>query len=292
MKRKTVCLTVLLMMSILLLCGCEKTNVTGGDAEITTESVKEETSEVLPAEAETERKEAAAKTEAPEPGTDKAAEQADATDGADTEAKEPVQEAKADETITEETVQEAQIPAKTEPTDEAAAVEAAEPVSEEEPKQETMSEAEPEPLQGAETHTVEITVPARYADVRYRIGDVTWNADDSATYRLTEEEHEQLLTEVHDDIQRELDEMCASPYFMDFDSITVNDDCTVFTVICVTIETSMAEQESLSKIYDLGRMYAAYSGEEPANIHLDFMTKIGNTFVMRDSKNDILAKEK
>ena len=132
---------------------------------------------------------------------------------------------------------------------------------------------------GNEAGMIEITIPARYADVRYRIGEVAQNLDNSVTYRLTEEEHEQLLKEVHREIQRTLDEMCASPYFPNFDSITANDDCTVFTVICVTIETSKAEQKSLSQVYDLGKMYAAYRGVETGNIR----------FVTREFDGDLPA---
>ena len=129
-------------------------------------------------------------------------------------------------------------------------------------------------------------MPAEYADVRYRIGEVTWNPDDSATYRLTEEEHEQLLEEVRSEIQSELNDMCASPYFLDFYSMTANEDCTVFTVVCLSIETTKAEQKSIPQLYKFGRMYAAYAGREPGNIHIDYMNKIGNTFVTRDSERD------
>ena len=129
-------------------------------------------------------------------------------------------------------------------------------------------------------------MPAEYADVRYRIGEVTWNPDDSATYRLTEEEHARLLAEVQSDIQQELNEMCASPYFLDFFSIKANEDCSVFTVVCLSIETTMAEQESIQELYEYGKKFAAYEGKEPGNIHIDYMTKIGNTFVTRDSERD------
>ena len=116
---------------------------------------------------------------------------------------------------------------------------------------------------------------------------MTRNPDGSVTYLMTEKEHEELLDAVHADIQRELDEMCASPYFPNFFSITANEDCTVFTVVCLSVETSMAEQGSLRQIYELGRIYTAYRGVKAGNIHIDFMNQIGNTFVMRDSDKDL-----
>ena len=160
------------------------------------------------------------------------------------------------------------------------------PAEEEPESTPAVEEAEPEAAEPGSQRSIEITVPAKYADVRYRVGEVTWNPDDSATYRLTEEEHDRLLAEVQSDIQQELNEMCASPYFLDFSSIEANEDCTVFTVVCLSIETTMAEQESVSRIYEYGKKFAAYEGSEPGNIHIDYMNKIGNTFVMRDSERD------
>lgn len=169
-----------------------------------------------------------------------------------------------------------------------AAVTASETAPAEEEPESTpwVEEAEPEASEPGSQRSIEITVPAKYADVRYRVGEVTWNPDDSATYRLTEEEHERLLAEVQSDIQQELNEMCASPYFLDFSSIEANEDCTVFTVVCLSIETTMAEQESVARLFEYGRKFAAYEGREPGNIHIDYMTKIGNTFVTRDSGQD------
>ena len=160
------------------------------------------------------------------------------------------------------------------------------PVEEDPESVSEVEETEPEAAEPEIQRSIEITVPAEYADVRYRIGEITWNPDDSATYRLTEEEHIRLLEEVRSDIQQELNEMCASPYFLDFFSIEANEDCSVFTVVCLSVETTMAEQESIPQLYEYGKKFAAYEGSEPGNIHIDYMTKLGNTFVTRDSERD------
>ena len=153
---------------------------------------------------------------------------------------------------------------------------------------------EPEELSVEETTVVpdpeeersDFVIPAVYAEPSYRIGEVKWNSNGSITYRLTKEEHERLLQEVHAYVQEELDTMCDSLYFPHFDSMTANEDCRVFTVVVIDIETSKAEQKSIPQLYELGRMYAAYQGVEPGNIHIDYMTKMGNTFVTRDSEKD------
>ena len=194
---------------------------------------------------------------------------------------EPVEEAESgakEPTVTEE--EESVAPAEETTAEEAKPAEETVLITEE-PEETELEVEEPEVQR-----TIEITVPAEYADVRYRIGEITWNPDDSVTYRLTEEEHTQLLAEVHSDIQRELNEMCASPYFLDFFSMTANEDCTVFTVVCLSIETTRAEQKSIQQLYEFGKKFAAYEGREPGNIHIDYMNKIGNTFVMRDSERD------
>ena len=196
---------------------------------------------------------------------------------------EPEKEAESDKpepAVTEEEKAEAPQAEETEPAEETETSEETVLIAEE--PEETKPEVEEPEVQ----RTIEITVPAEYADVRYRIGEITWNPDDSATYRLTEEEHTRLLAEVHSDIQRELNEMCASPYFLDFFSMTANEDCTVFTVVCLSIETTEAEQKSIPQLYEFGKKFAAYEGREPGNIHIDYMNKIGNTFVMRDSERD------
>ena len=153
---------------------------------------------------------------------------------------------------------------------------------------------EPEELSVEETTVVpdpeeersDFVIPAVYAEPSYRIGEVEWNSNGSITYRLTKEEHERLLQEVHAYVQKELDTLCDSLYFPHFDSMTANENCRVFTVVVLDIETSKAEQKSIQQLYELGRMYAAYQGVDPGNIHIDYMTKLGNTFVTRDSEKD------
>ena len=153
---------------------------------------------------------------------------------------------------------------------------------------------EPEELSVEETTVVpdpeeersDFVIPAVYAEPSYRIGEVEWNSNGTITYRVTKEEHERLLQEVHAYVQEELDTMCDSLYFPHFDSMMANEDCRVFTVVVLDIETSKAEQKSIQQLYELGRMYAAYQGVDPGNIHIDYMTKLGNTFVTRDSEKD------
>lgn len=269
MRAKAGWIVLVLAGCMLLLCGCGKT----------AEHI-EENAAVIQESAEPVQETEETAEEATKPAGETIAEaEANAEPKADGEPKaEPAKTPVTEKAEQEEPAE----PEKTaeEPAPAAAAPEETEPVNEK-----LMIEA-PTPEQTENQRTVEITVPAKYADVRYRIGEITWNPDDSATYRLTEEEHARLLAEVRSDIQQELNEMCESPYFLDFFSIKANEDCSVFTVVCLSIETTMAEQESVSRLYEYGRKFAAYEGKEPGNIRIDFMTKLGNTFVTRDSERD------
>ena len=210
--------------------------------------------------------------------------QAPAIEETDTVTPEPTTEAveKADATF--ETEDENSAESETEETSAEVAEESTEDADDADaPNEEGVSAEEAE-------RTVEITIPAEYAVAHYKIGDTTVHEDGSVTYFLTEEEHDQLLKEVHSDIQSELDDMCESPFFLDFYSMTANEDCTVFTVVCLSIETSQAEQHSPRQLYEMARRYAAYQGRELGSIRIDYMNKIGNTFVSRKSDWDRMAR--
>ena len=290
MKAKTKWLALLMAVWMLMLCGCGKRAVNKDEGQTvvqeTAESVQETTEpageianlgeeNAAPAVEQIEKEAEAAETPATEQEEAEGAEDPkEAEEDAQQEKPEAVTEESPEMPEESETEQAAETAAETTPAEEGP-----ESVSE-------VEETEPEAAEPEIQRSIEITVPAEYADVRYRIGEITWNPDDSATYRLTEEEHIRLLEEVRSDIQQELNEMCASPYFLDFFSIEANEDCSVFTVVCLSIETTMAEQESIPQLYEYGKKFAAYEGREPGNIHIDYMTKLGNTFVTRDSERD------
>ena len=273
MKDKRI-LTVLLLLSVMLLfCACGNQANQEDSATVIPEPTEEAAEAEIPSEtAEPEPDEAPAEeTELPE----------ETEEPAVTAEPEIVEEP---EEIPEETVE-------PEETVIEAAEEAAEPeepaieAPEETPEPTELAAEEPEEIPEPEEERFKLVIPAEYAEPSYRIGEVEWNQDGSVTYSLTAEEHEQLLREVHAYIQEELDTMCASPYFLHFDSMTANEDCRIFTVVVIDIWTSKAEQKSIPQLYELGRMYAAYEGVEPGNIHIDYMTKLGTTLT-RDSEKD------
>ena len=92
------------------------------------------------------------------------------------------------------------------------------------------------------------------------------------------------LTAVRDYIQSELNAMAADVNYPNVDEYTVNEDCTVFTAICTSLNESAAERGATEKIYEFGQMYAAYAGTTVDNIHIDYRSHMGDLLWTRDSK--------
>ena len=93
------------------------------------------------------------------------------------------------------------------------------------------------------------------------------------------------LAAVHDYIQDQLNTMAADPSFPNIDSITANEDCTVFTAVCTSMNESAAERAAAEQYYDFGRMYAAHAGTSVENIHVDYVNRLGNLLWTRDSNS-------
>ena len=84
-------------------------------------------------------------------------------------------------------------------------------------------------------------------------------------------------------IQSELNAMAADVNYPNVDEYTVNEDCTVFTAVCTSLNESAAERDATEKIYEFGQMYAAYAGTTVDNIHIDYRNHMGDLLWTRDS---------
>ena len=84
-------------------------------------------------------------------------------------------------------------------------------------------------------------------------------------------------------IQDQLNAMAADVNYPNVDEYTVNEDCTVFTAVCTSLNESAAERGATEKIYEFGRMYAAYAGTTVDNIHIDYRNHMGDLLWTRDS---------
>ena len=91
------------------------------------------------------------------------------------------------------------------------------------------------------------------------------------------------LSAVRAYIQGELDAMAADVNYPNVDEYTVNEDCTVFTAVCTSLNESAAARGAADKMYEFGRMYAAYAGTTVDNIHIDYRNHMGDLLWTRDS---------
>ena len=129
---------------------------------------------------------------------------------------------------------------------------------------------------------VELTIPANLiGDVtqedldeicdEYGFQSITLNADGSATYIMTEQQHQDLLDEYRDQINADLTTMVGSEDYPTFTNITANDDFTEFTVTTTSTELSMQESFSTIQFYLYGGLYGAFNGTPENNISVVFI---------------------
>ena len=102
-----------------------------------------------------------------------------------------------------------------------------------------------------------------------------YSMDGKTSYSLTQKEYSDLLKSVHDYIQNDLDELCKECFH--YESMTANEDCTVFTVVVNSVDQSELEFKAEGMMYNYGFMYAAYKGQEVENIRIDYNNMIGDT---------------
>ncbi len=97
------------------------------------------------------------------------------------------------------------------------------------------------------------------------------NDDGSATYTMTKSQHKELMEEMAGSINSSLSEMVGSESYPNITAVTSNDDFTSFTVTTKSTELDMSESLSTMAFYMYGGMYGIFNGENPENIHVDFV---------------------
>lgn len=124
------------------------------------------------------------------------------------------------------------------------------------------------PVSAFAAKNVQISVPAEYS------------IDGKTSYDLTQAEYDKLLKKVHDSIQSELDEMCRG--FFHYESMTVNDDCTGFTIVVNDVMQTEAELAAESLMYEMRAQYAAYSGVKADGVRIFYDNMVGDTLWSKD----------
>lgn len=145
---------------------------------------------------------------------------------------------------------------------------------------------------------VEITLPADLVgettqeeleaqSIASGVYSVTLNEDGSATYVMSKAQHAQLLKDMADSIHQSFAEMVGSEDYPNVTDISANDDFTVFTVTTTSTELTLQESFSVIGFYLYGGLYGAFAGEEPANIHVDFVNADTGDIISSADSSDI-----
>lgn len=116
----------------------------------------------------------------------------------------------------------------------------------------------------------------------YKSGKV--NEDGSVTYVMTKAQHEELLDTISQEIDKSISDIIDQ--YANTVSVTPNDNYTSFVVVTKNQEIDLNETFLVPSLYTFGGMYAAFSGEEAENIHIDFKNEeSGEIINTADSKN-------
>lgn len=145
--------------------------------------------------------------------------------------------------------------------------------------------------------TVELTIPPSYmesvtqeeldtAAKEMGIESITLQDDGSALYRMTIEQHEQMLADIRENIRIGMESMKESNDYKNFVDITANEDYTEFTVTTTEKRLDMRESFSVMTFYMYGEMYNMFNGTPAANIHVEFIhSETGAVVSAADSSN-------
>lgn len=101
----------------------------------------------------------------------------------------------------------------------------------------------------------------------------TINEDGSVTYVMSNKKHQEALEEYKASIIESFAEMIGSENYPDITDITVNDDCTVFTVTTKSTSLSMNESFSVLGFYVMGAFYNQFAGNPDAVIYVTFINE-------------------
>lgn len=135
--------------------------------------------------------------------------------------------------------------------------------------------------------TVELTLPAEYvqdatqedldhAALDYGYKSITLNEDGSATYIMTEAQHEEMLADMYNTLNETLTGMIGSAEYPSFSSVTANEDFTKFMVTTISTEYSSEEELATMALYMVSGIYHIFKGEEAENVRIDFVNLDSN----------------
>lgn len=146
--------------------------------------------------------------------------------------------------------------------------------------------------------SVEITIPADFVGEQTQedldnfskengFKSVVLNEDGSATYTMTKKQHEDMLSEMRQQLNSNLEELIGSVDYPNFTKIEANDNFTEFKITTKSTELDIAESFSVMAFYMYGGMYNVFSGEEVDNINVKFINESTGELIVESNSKDM-----
>lgn len=142
--------------------------------------------------------------------------------------------------------------------------------------------------------TVSVTVPSDFVgettqdELDEKAGDTyvsaKLNDDGSVTYKMTKNQHKEMLEGIVEGIDSSLQDMVDDDSYS-FTSIKHNDDYTQFDVTISGAELNFSDSFATLAFYMYGGLYGIFSGHRADNVIVNFYDQDGNLINTGDSDN-------
>ncbi len=119
----------------------------------------------------------------------------------------------------------------------------------------------------------------------------TYNDDGSVTYTMTKAQHQKVLKEYTESLDKSLQDMVDSDDYPNIVAITHNGDFTDFTITYAADEVSLVDSFSILVYYAAGGYYGVFSGTSPENIHVAFVNADTGEVIQESNSRDMASSE-
>lgn len=139
-------------------------------------------------------------------------------------------------------------------------------------------------------YTVELTLPAEYigdatqeqltqtaSELGYK--SITLNADGSATYIMTEAQHEVMLGDMRNSLKQAVAQMIGSTDYPSFSNVTVDDDFTKFMITTINASCTSEEDQAVLTLIMYSGIYHIFKGEAAESVRVDVVNIDSNDII-------------
>ena len=147
-------------------------------------------------------------------------------------------------------------------------------------------------------YDVELTIPKEFVGEstqeeleasakEFGFKSIKLNDDGSATYKMTKQQHKEMMDDMRENINSLLKDMINSDDYPNFTDITANDDFTEFKIITKSEELDLVETISVIGFYMYGGMYNTFNGTPVDNISVTFINADSGEVILTSNSKDM-----